>query len=162
MVKKDEPWTSSLYHPVSSDSILVEHVCLPKVKSGLVPVLRDIGQIVPDNGPDDVPRGVGVAVINQPVGVRNQGSSTESWSVSLGPSPGIGELRQIHVELWLSLFGCIVSLVWLPLEPLLGDILTRPSPFDKSPDGFEIPCSFACAMINSSISSCSEESPAMN
>lgn len=76
---------------------------LPKVKTGLVPVLRNVRQIVPNDGPHNISSGVAVTVVDQPVSVGNHRGGSEGRSISLRPSPSTGELGQINIELGLAL-----------------------------------------------------------
>lgn len=75
---------------------------LPEVETGLVPVLGRVLEIVLDGGPD---LGVGnslVAVLNEPLGVADQGNGTEGRTIALGAAPLAGELLEINHELGLT------------------------------------------------------------
>jgi hypothetical protein len=74
---------------------------LPQVKAGLVPVLGGVGEIVLDYRPDNRLRGGGVAVLNQPLGVADEGNSSQGRAVSLGSAPIAGVLCEVDIELGL-------------------------------------------------------------
>lgn len=75
---------------------------LPEIVTCLVPVLRDISQIVASDGPYHV-RGSGlVAVVHQPVCIRKQGCGTKGRPVSLRAAPGVCKGSEIRVEFGLT------------------------------------------------------------
>lgn len=75
---------------------------LPQVKPSRVPVLSRVGKVVLDNGPDNILSRGGVAIVEQPPGITDEGNSSKGRTVSLRPSPVTGELRQVDHELGLS------------------------------------------------------------
>lgn len=58
----------------------------PQVKTGLVPVLSDVIDIVADNGPNVILNGGLVSVIDEPVSVRDHRNGSQRRTVTLGAS----------------------------------------------------------------------------
>lgn len=67
-----------------------------------LPVLSGVGEIVLDDGPDEVPGGGVVPVVDQPLGVGDESNGSQGRAVSLRAAPLSSELLEIDHELGLS------------------------------------------------------------
>ena len=59
----------------------------PEIKSGGIPVLTNVRQVVGDDWPDDILSFLGLSVFQQPVAVSDQCDGSERWAISLRSSP---------------------------------------------------------------------------
>lgn len=66
------------------------------------PVLSGVGEIVLDNGPDEVPGGGIVSVVDQPLGVGDESNGSQGRTISLRAAPFSSELLEINHELGLA------------------------------------------------------------
>ena len=67
-----------------------------------LPVLCDIGQIVPDNWPSDFGNSLRVSIGDQPLCVSQDCNSPQSRPISLRTAPCASELSEVDIELGLS------------------------------------------------------------
>ena len=67
-----------------------------------VPVGDNVVQVKFEDRPDGVGHVGGIALLDEPVGVGDNGSGAKSGSVPLRATPPAGERRQVNVELGLS------------------------------------------------------------
>lgn len=112
----------------------------PEVEPGLIPVLRDISQVILNDRPD-IREGQCLLVLgDQVIAVGDESRCAQGRAVALGASPGFGEGGHVDVEFWFSeaeAIGEVAGGVGDGLEGCLGGNVSLDGWFEGCVAGYE-------------------------
>lgn len=112
----------------------------PEVKAGLIPVLRDISQVILNDRPD-VRECQGLLVLRyQVIAIGDESRCAQCRAVALGASPGSGEGGHVDVEFWFGeaeAIGEVAGGVGDGLEGCLGGDVGLDCWFESCVAGYE-------------------------